>query len=238
MSMADHPTPVDPVAALLDGSPSEHIYLGSEDAPPEPQAARTVRARQTLANRFGGTSVEITLYEEGLASVVTIRGAERAAAYRLDLRYLDPVPSIARRTATRLIGAALGCAAGAGVLALSRLAVPHGWVASALLAAGALALFAAALRRSYEKTQFVTIHGRAPVLTLVASFGAIKRFHAFVPILSRAIEEAADRSATDTSAYLRAEMREHYRLRSEGVLSDEACADGTGRILAQFDIQL
>jgi hypothetical protein len=33
-------------------------------------------------------------------------------------------------------------------------------------------------------------------------------------------------------------MREHYRLRGDGVLSSESCADSTGRILAQFDIQI
>ena len=42
----------------------------------------------------------------------------------------------------------------------------------------------------------------------------------------------------DTAAYLRAEMREHYRLRGNGVLENDECARGTGRILAQFDIQL
>jgi hypothetical protein len=58
-----------------------------------------------------------------------------------------------------------------------------------------------------------------------------------VPQLRRAIEEAAARNGTDTAAYLRAEMREHYRLRGDGVLDGDACAQGTGRILAQFDLQ-
>ena len=30
--------------------------------------------------------------------------------------------------------------------------------------------------------------------------------------------------------------REHYRLRSDGLLTDDVCSDSTGRILAQFDI--
>jgi hypothetical protein len=33
---------------------------------------------------------------------------------------------------------------------------------------------------------------------------------------------------------LRAEMREHYRLRGDGILDDE-CSEGTGRILVHFD---
>jgi hypothetical protein len=66
----------------------------------------------------------------------------------------------------------------------------------------------------------------------------MRKFRAFVPVLSRAIEEAAERIGDDTSAYLRAEMREHYRLRGDGVLSNEACAESTGRILAQFDVRI
>jgi len=38
--------------------------------------------------------------------------------------------------------------------------------------------------------------------------------------------------------FLRAEMREHYRLRGDGVLSVGTCAECTGRILAHFDVQL
>jgi hypothetical protein len=57
-------------------------------------------------------------------------------------------------------------------------------------------------------------------------------------MLCRAIEEAAERIGADTAAYLRAEMREHYRLRGNGVLDNDECARGTGRILAQFDVQL
>jgi hypothetical protein len=76
------------------------------------------------------------------------------------------------------------------------------------------------------------------VLELIANFGAIKKYRALVPTLSQAIEEAAERIGSDTAAYLRAEMREHYRLRGAGVLDTDECAKGTGRILAQFDVQL
>ena len=91
---------------------------------------------------------------------------------------------------------------------------------------------------SHEKIEFSTLHGRVAVLELIANFGSVKKYRAFVPILSRAVEEAAERIGTDTAAYLRAEMREHYRLRGDGVLDNDECARGTGRILAQFDVQL
>ena len=117
---------------------------------------------------------------------------------------------------------------------LRPIAVP----AALLAAAGALIAAAIALYRSHERTDFHTIHGRACVLSLVANFGSIKQFRAFVPVLSRAIEESAEKITSDTSAYLRAEMREHYRLRGDGILSNDSCAESTGRILAQFDIQI
>ena len=92
---------------------------------------------------------------------------------------------------------------------------------------------------SHESIEFCTMHGRVSVLRLRREFRlASSKFRAFVPVLSQAIEEASERIGADTSAYLRAEMREHYRLRGDGILSNEACAAGTGRILAQFDVQL
>jgi hypothetical protein len=82
------------------------------------------------------------------------------------------------------------------------------------------------------------LHGRVTVLRLVAQLGTIRKLRSFVPTLSGAIEEAAESIGSDTAAYLRAEMREHYRLRGDGVLDNDDCAAGTGRILAQFDVQL
>ena len=111
------------------------------------------------------------------------------------------------------------------------------WVLGAAAVAAAATLYVG-IYLSHERIEFCTLHGRAAVLQLVANLGSIKRFHSFVPMLCRAIEEAAERIGADTSAYLRAEMREHYRLRGDGVLDNDECARGTGRILAQFDVQL
>jgi hypothetical protein len=66
----------------------------------------------------------------------------------------------------------------------------------------------------------------------------MRRFHKLVPRLIEAIADAAESMHDETAVYLRAEMREHYRLRGEGILSPDSCAAGTGRILAQFDVQL
>jgi hypothetical protein len=223
---------------------AEHIYMGSEEpaaAAAAPAAAETVERRVELRNRLRGASTRLTLFAEGFLEVAERRNGRSGNKFRLDLRYLDPVPTIERVIASRALLAALCCAAAAGLAAwLATFDALRGVALSALLVAAPAAVVALAIAayRSHEKTQFLTIHGRAPVLSLVANVGSIRTFHAFVPVLCHAIEEAAERIGDDTAAYLRAEMREHYRLRGEGVLDNGSCADSTGRILAQFDMQL
>jgi hypothetical protein len=230
------------VAAPPAFSQSEHIYIGSDDLGADPAAAaRTPRAACVLDNPVRHDGFEITLYAEGVAKVAERRKGEVGKPVFLDLRFIDPVPKIERVAATRSLYTALG-SVGVGALAafLLRFDALHVG-AAAVLGAAVLAASAAiysVIYRSQEATEFCTLHGRVPVLKLVANLGAIKRFRAFVPTLSGAIEEAAELIGDDTAAYLRAEMREHYRLRGDGVLDTGECAAGTGRILAQFDLKL
>jgi len=235
-------TPAAPTVPSVAGdSPSEHIYIGSDEARNPATTARTVRERFTLHNAVRRAGTLLTLYSEGFVGVTEeLRGRTRET-FHLDLQYLDPVPSIERVIASRWLYATLGSGAVAALAAfLTRfewMAAPA-WIALAVATLAALGTLAVGVYFSYEKTTFYTIHGRAPVLTLLANIGAVKKFRAFVPVLSAAIEEAAEQIGHDTSAFLRAEMREHYRLRGDRVLSQQLCADSTGRILAQFDVEL
>ncbi len=242
--MAATPKRVRTPAAAPSAAPelrSEQIVISSEESATPTAASRTIVEQLTLRNAMRGTSVELTLYKGGFLDVAETGGHKNGARFRLDLRYLDPVPTIERSVATKWFYATLGCSAVAAVAAFA-LRFESVWLAAlavlaiAVVAAGAT-LFVG-LYRSCERTAFATIHGRACVLDLVANLGSLKTFRAFVPALSAAIEEAADRIGDDTAAFLRAEMREHYRLRGDGVLNNQACADGTGRILAQFDARL
>jgi hypothetical protein len=223
-----------PIPPAAPPAASEHIFLGSDDRPDPSKAGRTVRERVELRNALRGSTTDVTLFEEGVVQIV-----ERSKGTAGD--YLDPVPSITRVIAERAFLTSLGCVLAAlAALLLARVGAlqPVAIPAALLAVCGALTAAAVAVYRSHERISFHTIHGRACVLSLVANFGSIKRFRAFVPVLSRAIEESAEQITDDTSSYLRAEMREHYRLRGDGVLSDESCAESTGRILAQFDIQI
>jgi hypothetical protein len=224
-------------------APAEHIFIGSEDASADPAiAARTPRRAVFLSNPIRRTGAELTLYDEGYLKVTELtKGNNAEAPFFLDLRFVDPVPKIERVIAVRWLTAALGCAAMAALAAfLLRFDATHALAIWALGVAVLATLGTAyvGVYVSHEKIEFCTLHGRASVLRLVANLGAIKKYRAFVPMLCRAIEEAAEHIGPDTAAYLRAEMREHYRLRGDGVLDADECARGTGRILAQFDVQL
>ena len=228
--------------SVPDDSPSEHIYMGGDEFSTEPGvAARTVRATRKLDNRVRRQGVEVTFFEEGFIKVREQGGKSSSTPFLLDLRFVDPVPRIERVFAARSFLVALGCAATAALAGfLLRFDALYVFAAPALGAAvlaTAIALYFG-IYRTHETTEFRSLHGRVVLLKLRANFGSMKRFRAFVPMLSEAIEEAAERIGDDTSAYLRAEMREHYRLRGDGVLDSDTCAAGTGRILQQFDVQL
>jgi len=238
---ASSPTTKTPLPAAP-SPPGEHIFIGSDDLSADPAtSARTPRDTVVLRNPVRRTGAELTLYDEGYLKVTSLAKGNADAPFFLDLRFVDPVPKIERVIAVRWLTTALGCAATAALagflMRFDALYVAAGWAlgVAALATAGALYV---GIYSSHERIEFCTLHGRVDVLRLVANFGSIKKFRAFVPMLCRAIEEAAERIGADTAAYLRAEMREHYRLRGNGVLDNDECARGTGRILAQFDVQL
>ncbi len=240
------PAPAAPGNAGIDAraraTPGEHIYIGSEDSSADPAiAARTPREAIVLRNPVRRTGAELTLYDEGYLKVIELERGAADAPFFLDLRFVDPVPKIERVIAMRWLTAAFGCGAVTALAAfLLRFDAFHSvavWALGGAALATAAALYVG-VYSSHERIEFCTLHGRAAVLQLVANLGSIRRFHAFVPMLCRAIEETAERIGADTAAFLRAEMREHYRLRGNGVLDSDECARGTGRILAQFDIQL
>ena len=239
LSKTASPAPATPSPAA---PPAEHVYIGSEDSSADPAiAARTPREAIVLRNPIRRTGAELTFYAEGYLKVTELEKGGADAPFFLDLRFVDPVPKIERVLAMRWLTTAFGCGAVTAMAAfLLRFDAFYG-VAVWALGVAALATGAAlyvGVYSSYEKIEFCTLHGRAAVLQLIGSFGSIRKFHAFVPTLCRAIEEAAEHIGIDTAAYLRAEMREHYRLRGNGVLDNDECARGTGRILAQFDVQL
>jgi hypothetical protein len=157
------------------------------------------------------------------------------------LRYLDPVPAQKRHYAKRTLKFAAvfaGIAALAGSLGVLPSIRSIAILVAVAAGAVALAAFFLFVYLSHEKTVFRTMHGRAAALTLTAGLGRIRRLRSLLPNIINAIGDAEDDIGEDTTVFLRAEMREHYRLRTDGVLSEEECSNSTGRILVHFDDEM
>jgi len=200
--------------------------------------AREIRDEFQIRDKLRGRKTLIRIYKEGWLDLELRCLGTRTRHHRVDLRYLDPVPTMRRHRPKRVLmvsGILGGLAGAAGISALL------GWLPTVMAPTAIVAATAAltslgyAYFASHEKITFKTLHGRAGAMSFVAGLGAIRRFHKIMPQLVDAIADAAESVHEETAIYLRAEMREHYRLRSEGALSEEECAESTGRILGNFE---
>jgi len=219
-----------------EGFASEHIYIGGDDIDPTDEP--TVVGKQfNVSNRVRGLHTEFTFFDEGFLKVRESRKMKSGKDYMLELRFLNPKPTIIRRFVTETFWAALGMG---GAAAISWLLTKftsldtYTFPASIVFSTGALIAVLLCIYQSGEKILFCTASGNIPVLMLLANFGCFRQSRAVVPEISNAIGNAIRNNALDEEAYLRAEMQDHYRLRNEGVISPKACQTGTSRILSRF----
>jgi hypothetical protein len=202
------------------------------------EVAGELRRERRIEDRIRGQRTTLKLYTEGWAEIEVERRGRETRCQRIDLRYLDPVPSLTRFRPKPLIRAAGILAGITGAAAVPALI---GWLPVYTITTAVTGLIAClatlyvAYCRSHEKIVFRTLHGRARALQLTAGLGTIRRFHKLLPEIVNAIAGAAESIHEETAVYLRAEMREHYRLRNEGILSTEECVACTDRILGKFD---
>jgi hypothetical protein len=180
----------------------------------------------------------VRLYAEGWAEIATARRGREPVNYLVDLRYLDPTPARMQYRPVQLLktaGILGGCTGIVGIVAVLGWFAPYTVLATVLGGIATLGTLFLAYYRSHEKVAFRTLHGRAQAIRLEAGLGTIRQLRAMLPEIVQAIAAAAESVHAETAVYLRAEMREHYRLRTDGVLSVEECAESTGRILGEFD---
>lgn len=215
-----------------------HIVL---EAPEEllegsPQA-EIVTDRFDLKSPFRSTRTEVTLYEEGFLGVCVEYRGKRRSSITLNLRYLDPRPTISRVLGMKML---YSCALTAALAAICMTLAGVGLVSGTVCLPAAFLLGAAAgifgwlfLSQSGERCVFRTRNGRAETLALFATFGSIRMLRRIVPAVVTGIREAG-KSDGDKNASLRAEMREHYRLAQTGVITEEECGTCTQRILRHF----
>jgi len=220
----------------LSGEHTEHIYIGDEfaDRACEP---RTVVRQDRVRNRVNGTVTELTFYEEGFLKIRETSKKKRSKEHLLELRFLRPEPVKKQRIATRCLWTSLGIGLLAllvsFVLPLTPVAA-HTFSATAMLATFAIVGLMLFIYRSEQTHQFRTASGNAIVLSLTGSFGCIRRMRALAREVKLAIAEVAQDTDIHDVRYLRAEMQAHYKLAETGVITREACSNGTSLILSKF----
>lgn len=219
-------------------STAEHILLEGDELDEQFDAAksRTPQQHMHIVNRSHALQTEMILFEGGWLSLRQHKRNKPGEARLINLRYLDRRPVVSRYFAKRTLGlsaalclAGLLCAALAYFSLLIVITVP----ATILFFAASAVAFAACAYRTRKNVVFVTRHGRAPVIRLMATLGSFGTLRRIEPVISAEIDKAAG-SQADEQKFLRSEMREHYRLQEAGVLTQETCADSTQRVLRHF----
>lgn len=224
--------------AVRSGITAEHVVLsGEEPAIPERVRSNAVRERLRLRNHATGTETIIKIFHDGYLTASERRRGDEGRELAIDLRFVDPSPRLSRTVARTSLLMAQGCI-GASVLstacAFFGLLPLVSWSVSAAAVAGTIVALAVYVRHRRERIEFLTMHGRTVVLTLIANLGSLRAHRRALPKLVAAIREAQRLNTADKQLRLREEMREHYRLASAGSISEEACTAAARKILERF----
>lgn len=218
------------------GLETEHIYIGDEfaDQAGEPT---TVRKCERIRNHVRGTITELTFYDEGFLKIREGTKKKLDKEHVLELRFIKPDPVTTRRIATECLWSSLGI----GILALFvSFALPLTTLAqytislTAILATLAILGLLFFVYRSEVTYRFCTTSGQIVVLPLTGSFGCDHRTRVMAHEIGLAIMRASADTGEHDVNYLRAEMLAHYKLSETGVITREACSDGTAIILSKF----
>src|SRR5688572_13825442 len=209
---------------------AEHILLESDerDVPADLRAARKVHARMRLRTGLLRRRVELALADYYYLGVRTWRARGAVAEHVLDLRFIQPAPQLTTHVPWRLIGVAV-------LLSLACVGAFR-WIGSTQVAAILLGLSLCAwLVSAYRTTRTLTlrsVHGHAKVLELTAHLGSLRALRRFSELLVAHLRAAIAARRKSRAEHLRDEMREHFRLKEAGVLSEEEYESGKARILA------
>jgi hypothetical protein len=217
---------------------TEHILLESEVREvPEPGRARKVHAALRCYDRLRRRGLELAIIDYYYLAVKTGRtGSSRE--YVLDLRFIDPALGLKKHYPWRCMAVALALAMAAALTAWhigSSNVVwwRHPWLptCATTFALTACACLVCAWRLT-ETLALRSINGRATLLEYTGRLGTLRMAHQFTRKLAAHIQLAIPARRSSDAEHLRDEMREHFRLRETGVLSQEQYETSKARILA------
>jgi hypothetical protein len=217
---------------------AEHICLETEETVVDGRlGGKQIGPSLRIADRFRGCETELAVLEGHRLAVRSRRPRQIERRYVVDLRFVDSTPVIGRRIASRCWQA---CVALATVAVLSGWLStldgapawlhlrPSVWLASIVVAIGTGVL---ALYRTYERIEFLSLHGRARLAEITGGLGSSRAAASFTTGLARRIEDARTHRQQSAQQFLRDELREHRRLLGESVLSEKAYQASKQRIL-------
>ncbi len=219
----------------LDYSQAEHICLEADSQESVSESVtEAVEYRLQLSRPTHGSVHNIAIYNSGRIDVDFSKRKAAPQSYRLHARNLDAHPEVSRHVAKRcLLTALVTGTVAATLLVLPLWFGPFGpWQlpAGILLATASLFALLLGVYRTGESVSFSSQHGRVPVLTIHGGIRCRKRCEALFQRLAQVT--AAVRSEVDIAQLLREEMREHHRLKLEGIIEDEDYEAAKLRILS------
>ncbi len=218
----------------------EHITLdGSADhpAPETEQPPRKTLCRYALAGDAGHRVVEVAILEGEHLRVRSPGPPGGHLDYQFDLRFADPTPVRDRRLPWfwMLVASSL-TASGLGTLLVNWPAAIDFLGAGVTLALVLTLVTVAAgfvcLRWTIESLLLVSAYGRATLVSVSGRLGSSRRHLQVFAVLSKHVLAARNAHPQEKPQFLRDEMREHYRLRQLGVLSEAVYETSKAAILA------
>jgi hypothetical protein len=214
----------------------EHILLESDERDvPTLETARRIHARIVLPGDRWRPALELALIDYFFLSVRTARA--RKARYVVDLRHADRSVRLARQVPWSWVAVAaafllLAVIGARGIAASPAPWWQHEWLsATAACFAIAAAAVYAAVHRTAETVTLSSTHGRAKLLSHAGGPGTLRAFRVFLPRLEAHLRIAGARRRAGAD-HLRDEMREHFRLKETGALTEAEYEAAKRRILA------
>jgi hypothetical protein len=225
---------------------AERVVLESDDsdevAVPAYDAARKVQAHVKLHSRVRGGRLALEVFNYRYLAVHLKKMPWSApVAFVADLRFVDGNVERRRRIPKRWwqVSAGLFFLCAIAIWLFSRTTAPwsnNAWFAPLVfLCAGAVCV---ALVSTYLTTETVSLrsrNGRARLLEFTGGVGTFRALRAFETKLAAHIRHAIAASSREKAQQLRAEMREHQRLREQGILTGQDYEESKARILRSHD---
>jgi hypothetical protein len=217
---------------------TEHILLEAESQQvPELHEARKFHGCIELRSRLRRRMLRLEIIDYYYLSVRS-RSGSKELEFTLDLRFVH-TPQLSRHIAWRWLTASLVLIAlSAAIATVLRAAAPSWWrqdwlpVCVALAGAWAFATLVCTYRTTETVILFST-YGAARLLEFTGGVGTFRVLRPFVARLAAHIRLASSARRHTKAEHLRDEMREHLRLKENGVLSADEYEASKARILEQ-----